>query len=81
MAEQVAVQTKVLEILTELTGESVAEKMDENLFDSGLIDSMATVELVVELQESFGIDIPISEFNRDDWDTPNKIVAKVGTLL
>ena len=55
--------------------------MDENLFDDGLLDSMATVELLLDLENKFDIQAPVSEFNRDEWDTPNKVVAKVESLI
>ena len=54
--------------------------MDENIFDNGLMDSMASVQMLLNLQEKFDIDVPVSEFNREEWDTPNKIVAKVDSL-
>ena len=54
--------------------------MDENIFDNGLMDSMASVQMLLNLQEKFDIDVPVSEFNREEWDTPNKIVAKVESL-
>ena len=34
----------VLDILNELTGEDLSSRMDDNLFDTGLLDSMATVQ-------------------------------------
>ena len=71
---------EVLAILEELTGENLADQMDENIFDNGLLDSMASVQMLLSLQEKFGIDVPVSEFNREEWDTPNKIVAKVESL-
>lgn len=70
----------VLDILNELTGEDLSDQMDDNLFDSGLLDSMATVQLLLELQEKTGITAPVSEFNRDEWSTPNKIIEKVESL-
>ncbi|GBG04862.1 D-alanine--poly(phosphoribitol) ligase subunit DltC [Lactobacillus rodentium] len=70
----------VLDILNELTGEDLSEQMDENLFDNGLLDSMATVQMLLELQEKTGITAPVSEFNRDEWATPNKIIEKVESL-
>ncbi len=42
--------------------------------------SMASVQMLLSLQEKFDIDVPVSEFNRAEWDTPNKIVAKVESL-
>lgn len=70
----------VLDILNDLTGEDLSYQMDENIFDNGLMDSMASVQMLLNLQEKFDIDVPVSEFNREEWDTPNKIVAKVESL-
>ncbi|MCH4057886.1 D-alanine--poly(phosphoribitol) ligase subunit DltC [Lapidilactobacillus gannanensis] len=73
-------EQKVLSILNDLTGEDLSGKMDENIFATGLLDSMATVQLLLDLQDQLDIDVPVSEFDRNDWDTPNKIVAKVASL-
>lgn len=70
----------VLDILNELTGEDLSEDMNQNIFENGLLDSMASVQMLLSLQEKFGIDVPVSEFNREEWDTPAKIVAKVESL-
>ncbi|MDN5953473.1 MAG: D-alanine--poly(phosphoribitol) ligase subunit DltC [Loigolactobacillus coryniformis] len=70
----------VVAILKELTGTDVSNNLDDNLFDSGMIDSMATIEMLLELQEKFGIDVPVSEFDRSEWDTPNKVIAKVESM-
>lgn len=70
----------VLDILNDLTGEDLSDQMDENIFDNGLMDSMASVQMLLNLQEKFDIDVPVSEFNHEEWDTPNKIVAKVESL-
>ncbi len=68
---------KVLSILNDLTGEDFSSKLDENLYDSALLDSMGTVQLLLDLQDQLGVNAPISEFNRSDWDTPAKIIEKV----
>ncbi|MCT7857857.1 MAG: D-alanine--poly(phosphoribitol) ligase subunit DltC, partial [Lactobacillus crispatus] len=60
----------VLDILNDLTGEDLSDQMDENIFDNGLMDSMASVQMLLNLQEKFDIDVPVSEFNREEWDTP-----------
>ena len=71
----------VLGILEDLTGsDEVSKDLDVNLFETGLLDSMATVQLLLELQAQCGIDVPVSEFERSEWDTPNKIIAKVGSM-
>ena len=71
---------EVLAILQDLTGEDLADRMGENIFANGLMDSMASVQMLLNLQEKFQIDVPVSEFDRNEWDTPNKIVAKVENL-
>ncbi|WEV51113.1 D-alanine--poly(phosphoribitol) ligase subunit DltC [Lactobacillus sp. ESL0731] len=71
---------EVLAILQDLTGEDLSDNMDENIFSNGLMDSMASVQMLLSLQEKFDIDVPVSEFERTEWDTPAKIVAKVESL-
>ena len=74
------VKSQVIEIIDELFMEDVSDMMDEDLFDAGVLDSMGTVELIVELESRFGIRVPVSEFGRDDWNTANKIVEGVMEL-
>ena len=74
------VKSQVIEIIDELFMEDVSGMMDEDLFDAGVLDSMGTVELIVELENRFGIRVPVSEFGRDDWNTANKIVEGVTEL-
>ena len=72
--------SNVLEIIEDLFMEDVSDMMDEDLFDAGVLDSMGTVELIVELENHFDIHVPVSEFGRDDWNTANKIVEGVMEL-
>ena len=74
------VKSQVIEIIDELFMEDVSDMMDEDLFDAGVLDSMGTVELIVELENRFGIRVPVSEFGRDDWNTANKFVEGVTEL-
>ena len=74
------VKSQVIEIIDELFMEEVSDMMDEDLFDAGVLDSMGTVELIVELENHFGIRVPVSEFGRDDWNTANKIGEGVTEL-
>ena len=63
------IKAEVIEIIEELFMEDVSDMMDEDLFDAGVLDSMGTVELIVELENRFDIRVPVSEFGRDDWNT------------
>ena len=74
------IKAEVIEIIEELFMEDVSDMMDEDLFDAGVLDSMGTVELIVELANRFDIRVPVSEFGRDDWNTANKIVEGVTEL-
>ena len=74
------VKAEVIEIIDELFMEDVSDMMDEDLFDAGVLDSMGTVELIVELENRFDIRVPVSEFGRDDWNTANKIVEGITEL-
>lgn len=74
------VKAEVIEIIDELFMEDVSDMMDEDLFDAGVLDSMGTVELIVELENRFNIRVPVSDFGRDDWNTANKIVEGVTEL-
>ena len=69
-------KTTVLNILQGLTGEDLSTDLDTDLFATALLDSMDTVQLLLELQDQLGISVPVSEFDRNEWNTPNKIIAK-----
>ncbi|HEM5667726.1 D-alanine--poly(phosphoribitol) ligase subunit DltC [Streptococcus suis] len=75
------VKETILNIIEELFMEDVFEMMDEDLFDAGVLDSMGTVELIVELESRFNITVPVSEFGREDWNTANKIISGVVELM
>ena len=74
------IKSEVIEIIDELFMEDVSDMMDEDLFDAGVLDSMGTVELIVEIENRFEIRVPVTEFGRDDWNTANKIIAGIVEL-
>ncbi|MFP3942047.1 MAG: phosphopantetheine-binding protein [Thermoanaerobaculia bacterium] len=47
--------------------------VEEDLFDSGVVDSLSFVELLVHLEEEFGTRIEIEELDLDDFRTISKI--------
>lgn len=49
----------------------------EDLFDMGL-DSMAIMQLLLMLEESFGAVIPMGEVTRDNFYSTNAIASLVG---
>lgn len=72
------IETMILDILEDLTGtDEVKDNLDVDLFEEGLLDSLGTVQLLVEIEGQCGVTVPVSEFERDEWATPQKIVDKV----
>ena len=68
-------------ILEDITGtEEVRENPEVDLFEEGLMDSLATVLLLVEIEGQLDVQVPVSEFDRAQWNTPNKIIEQVKAL-
>lgn len=71
----------VLNILEEITGtDEVKDNLDVELFEEGLLDSLGTVQLLVDLEGQLNISVPVSEFDRAEWATPQKIINQVLAL-
>ena len=71
-------EEKVLDILERICEDDIVrEDLDMNLFDEDLLDSLGFAELLVDIEEEFGIIIPPSEVERSDMDTANKIIAAI----
>lgn len=72
---------ELLAILEELTGSNeVRENLDVKIFDEGLLDSLGTVQLLIEIEARMGISVPVSEFERLEWSSPNLILKKIETF-
>ena len=71
-------EEKLLDLLAELCEEDeVKNSLDEDLFESGLMDSLAFAELLFAIEENFGVIIAPSEIQRSDINTANKIIRLV----
>ncbi|EPV0622110.1 D-alanine--poly(phosphoribitol) ligase subunit DltC [Listeria monocytogenes] len=76
-----AFRENVLEILEEITEtDEVVQNTNIKLFDESLLDSMATVQLLIEIEEKLDITVPVSEFDRDEWATPEMIITQLEAL-
>ncbi len=66
----------VLDELVKATGnDEVRHNLDLALFDEGLLDSLATVELVVAFGDTLQINLTPAQIDRRMWATPRKIIA------
>lgn len=73
-----AFEVEILEILEDITGtDEVKEDLDLDLFEEGLFDSLAAVQLLVELEEKCGKRVMVAEFIKEEWATPRKIIDKM----
>lgn len=71
-------EEKILEILAEACEDDcVKTDLDVELFESDLLDSLGFAELLAELDDELGVVIAPSEVNREDIDTPRKIIDLV----
>lgn len=60
--------SEVTALLEDRLGIAVASP-HEDLFDSGALDSLAFVNLIVELETAFGIPIALEALDFDDFST------------
>lgn len=70
-------EEKVLAILADKCGvepEDLKEDMDIDMFDEGLLDSFAMLSLIVDFETELGIKLEITEIDRKDINTPNKVI-------
>lgn len=75
------IREEVLDILEEIAESDIVKtNPDIRVFDEGIIDSLATVVLLMNIQERLDIDVTITDFDRETWATPNMIVEQVEQL-
>lgn len=77
-----ALENRVLDLVEEICGDDcVREERDLDLFEEGLFDSMAAIEFLVDVEAEFGVSIAPTELERDEMNTPNKIIARIEERL
>lgn len=65
----------VLKELEKYSGtDQVRKDLNIDLFGEKLLDSLATIELILALSEDLGIELSPGEIDRDMWATPQKII-------
>lgn len=72
------VKEQVLDMLEEICEDDVVrEDLDINMKEEGLMDSLAFVEMLVRIEELFGLSIAPTEVTYEEIDTPNKVIAYI----
>jgi acyl carrier protein len=70
--------------ITELIGRTLQVEVpapDTDLIDSGLIDSLALITLITEIEAEFGLQLPLDEFDIDRFRSAEQIAAYVSASL
>ncbi len=50
-------------------------ELSDSLWQSGVLDSITIVELAVDIEEEFGIEIPFDEIIEDNFETLTNLLA------
>ena len=77
MAEN-SVEERMLELIEEICDdEIIREERDVDLFEEGLLDSMAAIELLVAIETEFGVTIAPTAVEHEEMNSVNKIIYQV----
>jgi len=75
MSEAERIREAAREVVFKLVGHPVSD--DEGLISGGLIDSLAIIRMISELESKLGKPIPTDSLQPDDFDTIEIIVETV----
>lgn len=75
-------ESKVLDMLEDICADdAMREERDVDLFDAGLLDSLAAIEVLVGIEENFGVEIAPTAVERKEMNTVNKIIDQIAARL
>jgi D-alanine--poly(phosphoribitol) ligase subunit 2 len=73
---------KALELLASVTEtDEVRTNLELPLYECQVLDSIKTVELMIRVEDEFGLKISPAEFERENWGTPRKIIADLESRM
>ncbi|HBL8725820.1 TPA: D-alanine--poly(phosphoribitol) ligase subunit 2, partial [Clostridioides difficile] len=65
-------QETVIEIFEDVLGtDEIREDLDLNLFETELLDSLAIIEVLLEIENRLGIELQPTDLERKDMSTVN----------
>lgn len=59
---------------------SIEVETEESLFDRGILDSMALMELIMFIEDRTGLKVPPDEVNPDNFETISRIEKLLNRL-
>ena len=73
---------KVLQLVASVAEtDEVLANIELPLYECQLLDSIKTVELMIRIEDEFGLKISPAEFERENWGTPRKIIADLESRM
>ena len=74
-------ESKILNIINTVCGAEPGElEIDLDLFDSGLLDSFAIVQMAVAFEEEFNISLDLEHLTREEIATPARIIELIRSM-
>jgi len=81
-ADPAEVEEQILDRLSAICGtDEVRNNLDLALYERQVLDSMKTVELILAIEEQFGLYVSPAELDRAKWATPRQIIADIRARL
>ncbi|MFW2489357.1 D-alanine--poly(phosphoribitol) ligase subunit 2 [Clostridium chromiireducens] len=75
-------EEKVLNILIEVSGnDDIRDEKDEDLFEAGLLDSLGIIEVLLKIEEVFGLRLQPTDLEKKDMATVNNLVEFLNNKL
>lgn len=75
-------EDKIINIISEVCeDESVKDNADVDLIDSGLLDSLAFINLIAMLENEFNIEIQPTQVAPENWRTTRSIIKLIKRLI
>ena len=72
MVEATTLQEQIMSLFTERLNRAVPSP-DTELFETGLLDSLALVDLLLCLEQEFGMPVSVDELDVEDFSSVNNI--------
>lgn len=73
-----SIEEEILDLIEDICRDDVIrEERDIDLFEEGLFDSLAAIEFLVNVEEHLGVEIAPTELEREEMNTPAKIIARI----
>lgn len=74
--EKMDIKSRVIDILCE-TNSRIQDNIETNLLESGILDSFEIVNIVMELEMEFGVEIEPEDIAPDNFKTVEAIVKLI----